>query len=152
MSGKRWLSAIKPSAASDRVRGGARPAAISLDLLQIATRCSSACSTGLVDRLRLPARGETPRSGSSAHAGLHRRGEPAWTGTGLPVPLLDRAGVDPRDLLRAQRGQLVPIAAALASEMRTATGYDYALALWRHESVSATLRFLDALLATVSAQ
>ena len=70
----------------------------------------------------------------------------------VKLALLDRAGVDPRDLLRAQRGQLVPIAAALASEMRTATGYDYALALWRHESVSATLRFLDALLATVPAQ
>jgi DNA-binding PadR family transcriptional regulator len=51
----------------------------------------------------------------------------------VKLALLDRAGVDPRDLLRAQRGQLAPIAAALASEMYTATGYDPVLAVWRHE-------------------
>ena len=70
----------------------------------------------------------------------------------VKLALLDRAGVDPRDLLRAQRGQLAPVAAALASQMRTATGYDHVLTVWRHESVSGTLRFLDALLATVPAQ
>jgi DNA-binding PadR family transcriptional regulator len=70
----------------------------------------------------------------------------------VKLALLDRAGVDPRDLLRAQRGQLAPVAAALAGEMPIATGYDYALTLWRHESVSATLRFLDALLARVPAR
>ena len=70
----------------------------------------------------------------------------------VKLALLDRAGVDPRDLLRAQRDQFAPIAAALASGMRTATGYDRVLAVWRHESVAATLRFLDALLATVPAQ
>ena len=85
MSGKRWISAVRPSAASDPARDGARSAAISWDLLKTATRCSSAFSTGLVDRQRLPARGETPRSGSSAHAGLHRRAWPAWTETGLTV-------------------------------------------------------------------
>lgn len=70
----------------------------------------------------------------------------------VKLALLDRAGVDPRDLLRAQRGQLAPIADALASQTHTTTGYDHVLALWRHESISATLRFLDALLATVPAQ
>jgi DNA-binding PadR family transcriptional regulator len=70
----------------------------------------------------------------------------------VKLALLDRAAVDPRDLLRAQRGQLASVAATLASEMRIATGYDYALMLWRHESVLATLRFLDALLAPVPAQ
>lgn len=70
----------------------------------------------------------------------------------VKLALLDRAGVDPGDLLRAQRSQLAPIAAALASEMYTATGYDRALALWRHESVWATLRFLDTVLATMPAQ
>jgi DNA-binding PadR family transcriptional regulator len=70
----------------------------------------------------------------------------------VKLALLDRAGVDPRDLLRAQRSQLAPIAAALANEIHTATGYDRALALWRHESVSATLRFLDVVLATMPAQ
>ena len=70
----------------------------------------------------------------------------------VKLALLDRAGADPRKLLRAQRGQLAPTADALASGLRTATGQDQALALWRHESVSATLRFLDALLATMPAQ
>jgi PadR family transcriptional regulator AphA len=70
----------------------------------------------------------------------------------VKLALLDRAGVDPRELLQAQRGQLAPIADALASRMHTTTGHDHALALWRHESVSATLRFLDNLLATVPAQ
>jgi PadR family transcriptional regulator AphA len=40
----------------------------------------------------------------------------------VKLALLDRAGMDPRDLLRAQRGQLAPIADALASEMHAATG------------------------------
>lgn len=70
----------------------------------------------------------------------------------VKLALLDRAGMDPRDLLQAQRVQLAPIADALASEMHTATGHDYVVGRWRHESVSATLRFLDALLATVPAQ
>jgi PadR family transcriptional regulator AphA len=70
----------------------------------------------------------------------------------VKLALLDRAGVDPWDLLRAQRGQLAPISDALANETRTATGNSYVLALWRHGSVSATLQFLDALLATVPAQ
>ena len=70
----------------------------------------------------------------------------------IKLALLDRAGIDPRDLLQAQRAQLAPIAEALAAEVRTATGYDHALALWRHESLSAILRFLDTLLATVPAQ
>jgi DNA-binding PadR family transcriptional regulator len=70
----------------------------------------------------------------------------------VKLALLDRARGDPRDLLRAQRGQLVPIAAALATQTRTATGYEHVLTVWRHESVLATLRFLDAALATVPAQ
>jgi DNA-binding PadR family transcriptional regulator len=70
----------------------------------------------------------------------------------VKLALLDRAGVDPWDLLRAQRRQLAPISDALANEMHTATGYSHVLALWRHESVSATLRFLDSLLAQVPAE
>lgn len=70
----------------------------------------------------------------------------------IKLALLDRAGGDPRDLLRAQCGQLAAVAGALASQVRTATGYDRVLAQWRHESVSATLRFLDTLLATMPAQ
>ena len=69
----------------------------------------------------------------------------------VKLALLDRAGIDSRDLLQAQRGQLAPVAAALTDQVRTETGYDRVLAVWRHESVSGTLRFLDALLATVPA-
>jgi DNA-binding PadR family transcriptional regulator len=70
----------------------------------------------------------------------------------VKLALLDRVDSDPRDLLQEQRAQLAPIADALAAEASAATGFDHTLALWRHESVSATLRFLDALLATESAQ
>jgi len=65
----------------------------------------------------------------------------------LKLALLSRAGADPGDLLRAQRRQLIPVADGLATRLRTATGFDQDLTLWRHESVSATLRFLDTLLA-----
>jgi DNA-binding PadR family transcriptional regulator len=64
----------------------------------------------------------------------------------LKLALLSRAGADPRDLLRAQRRQLTPVARELAGQMRTATGFDQALTRWRHESVCGTLRFLDTLL------
>jgi PadR family transcriptional regulator AphA len=69
----------------------------------------------------------------------------------LKLALLSRAGADPRDLLRAQRRQLVPVAEGLAGQMRTATGSGQALTRWRHESVCATLRFLDTLLAAAPA-
>lgn len=70
----------------------------------------------------------------------------------VKLALLGRVNSDPSDLLRKQRAQLVPIADALAAEMYGATGLDHTLALWRHESVSAALRFLDGLLATVPAR
>ena len=70
----------------------------------------------------------------------------------VKLALLDRAGVDPRDLLRAQRDQLVPFADGLANQLRAVTGYDHVLARWRHESVVAALRFIDALLAPVQGQ
>jgi DNA-binding PadR family transcriptional regulator len=69
----------------------------------------------------------------------------------LKLALLDRAGADPEELLRAQRRQLAPIAGALAGQIPAAAGFDQVLAQWRYESVSATLRFLDARLATVPA-
>jgi PadR family transcriptional regulator AphA len=65
----------------------------------------------------------------------------------LKLALLDRAGADARDLLRAQRRQLAPVAAAMAGQIPAATGFDQVLAQWRYESVSSTLRFLDAMLA-----
>jgi hypothetical protein len=70
----------------------------------------------------------------------------------IKLALLGRVDSDPSDLLQRQRAHLLPIADALAAEVHAATGFDHTLALWRHESVSAALRFLDGLLATVPAQ
>jgi PadR family transcriptional regulator AphA len=70
----------------------------------------------------------------------------------MKLALLDRAGADPGDLLRAQRGQLVTVADVLAGQMPTASGYDQVVARWRQESVAAALRFVDAQLAAVAAQ
>jgi DNA-binding PadR family transcriptional regulator len=69
----------------------------------------------------------------------------------VKLALLGRVNSDPSGLLQKQRAQLGPMAEALAAEVDAATGFDRTLALWRHESVSATVRFLDDLLATVPA-
>jgi DNA-binding PadR family transcriptional regulator len=69
----------------------------------------------------------------------------------VKLALLARVSSDPSDLLHKQRAQLAPIADALAAEMYAATGFERTLALWRHESISAEIRFLDALLVTVPA-
>jgi len=63
----------------------------------------------------------------------------------VKLALLDRAGADSRGLLQAQQEQLVPIAAALEERLAAAAGFDRTLTLWRYETISATLRFLDAL-------
>jgi DNA-binding PadR family transcriptional regulator len=63
------------------------------------------------------------------------------------LALLDRAGADPQPLLEAQRDQLVPVADALHARLAVAGGFDRTLVLWRYETVSATVRFLDALCA-----
>jgi DNA-binding PadR family transcriptional regulator len=69
----------------------------------------------------------------------------------VKLALLDRAGQSAAPLLAAQRQQLVPIAAALLDRLGEVTGFEHTLALWRYETVSATLRFLDAAMpATVS--
>ena len=93
----------------------------------------------------------TPEGRQAAERWLRRpAGHPRDTRSELLVKLalLDRAGVDPRNLMRAQRRQLTPIADALTSKMDAATGHDYVVARWRHESILAMLRSLDALLAT----
>src|SRR5581483_1435592 len=69
----------------------------------------------------------------------------------VKLALRSRAGMGSRDLLQAQRRQLAPVAERFARQLRTATGFDRALALWRHESACATLRFLDTLLAAAPA-
>jgi PadR family transcriptional regulator AphA len=63
----------------------------------------------------------------------------------VKLALLDRAGVDPRSLLTAQHRQLIPIAAALSERARDTTGIEHTTALWRHEAMTATMRFLDAM-------
>src|SRR5580704_13853044 len=52
---------------------------------------------------------------------------------------------EPQRLLDAQRDQLIPVARALQDRLEAATGFDRTLILWRCETMSATLRFLDAL-------
>jgi PadR family transcriptional regulator AphA len=61
----------------------------------------------------------------------------------LKLALLDRAGADSRPLLRAQRAQLAPIAAALLSRLADAEDFERKLLRWRYETVCAALRFLD---------
>jgi DNA-binding PadR family transcriptional regulator len=63
----------------------------------------------------------------------------------VKLALLDRTGTDPQPLLATQREHLAPLADALRARLGDATGFDRTLALWRYETVSATIRFLDAL-------
>src|SRR5271154_6565491 len=66
----------------------------------------------------------------------------------VKLALLHRSGADPHYLLIAQHGLLVPIASALRDRIATATGFDRTLLLWRYETVSAAVRFLDDLVLT----
>jgi DNA-binding PadR family transcriptional regulator len=61
----------------------------------------------------------------------------------MKLALLDRAGDDPQDLLSKQRAAFGPLAAALADRVRVTSGMEHTLALWRHETMSATIQFLD---------
>jgi hypothetical protein len=63
----------------------------------------------------------------------------------VKLALLDRAGANASDLVRAQRDQLAPIAGGLEERLRSAEGSERTVMLWRREAISATLRFLDAL-------
>jgi DNA-binding PadR family transcriptional regulator len=63
----------------------------------------------------------------------------------VKLALLDRAGTSPAALLQAQHAQLQPIADALAGRLAAADGFERILLLWRYETISATIRFLDAL-------
>ena len=63
----------------------------------------------------------------------------------VKLALLDRAGTSPAGLLEAQHTQLQPIAGALAARLAAADGFERILLLWRYETISATIRFLDAL-------
>ena len=61
------------------------------------------------------------------------------------LALLERAGEDPGPLLAAQRDQLAPVAEGLLEQLHSVSGFDRTLVLWRYETVTATLRFLEAL-------
>ena len=62
----------------------------------------------------------------------------------VKLALHDRAGSDAGPLVRAQLTRLVPVAAALDDQLRTATGFERTLALWRHQAMTATVQFLAA--------
>jgi DNA-binding PadR family transcriptional regulator len=62
----------------------------------------------------------------------------------IKLALRERIGADSSELLRLQHAQLAPIAAVLSDRLHHATGLQQTLALWRSESISATLRFLEA--------
>jgi DNA-binding PadR family transcriptional regulator len=70
----------------------------------------------------------------------------------VKLALLDRTGIDPQPLLATQREHLAPLADSLRARLGDATGFDRTLALWRYETVSATIRFLDALSAPAPAR
>jgi DNA-binding PadR family transcriptional regulator len=70
----------------------------------------------------------------------------------VKLALLDRAGTDPQPLLEAQREHLAPLADALHARLGEAAGFDRTLVLWRYETVSATIRFLDSLRARTPAR
>jgi PadR family transcriptional regulator AphA len=69
----------------------------------------------------------------------------------VKLALLYRCGGDPRPLLDAQRERLMPIAVALHDQLAASSGFERTLVLWRCETVSATVRFLDAVRAQGSA-
>jgi DNA-binding PadR family transcriptional regulator len=64
----------------------------------------------------------------------------------MKLALLDRTGSDSRSLVRAQLAQLVPVAAALDVQLSASTGFEHTLVLWRHAAMTATMRFLEALI------
>jgi DNA-binding PadR family transcriptional regulator len=65
----------------------------------------------------------------------------------VKLALHDRTGADSRPLVRAQLARLAPAAAALDDRLRTATGFERTMVLWRHEAMTAAMRFLTALAA-----
>jgi hypothetical protein len=69
----------------------------------------------------------------------------------VKLALLDRAGADPQELFRKQRAHFLHIASALDDHLHAATGFDRIIALWRHEAMSATIQFLDAMCPQASA-
>jgi PadR family transcriptional regulator AphA len=61
----------------------------------------------------------------------------------IKLALLDRAGDNPADLLSRQVAAFRPLATVLADRVQETTGMEHTLALWRHETMTATMQFLD---------
>jgi DNA-binding PadR family transcriptional regulator len=61
----------------------------------------------------------------------------------LKLLFLDRANADPRPLLRAQRERFQSIADRFRGLADEAEGFDRTLLLWRLESATAAVRFID---------
>lgn len=70
----------------------------------------------------------------------------------LKLLLLNRRGADLAPLLTAQRAQFSGLAERLADAADAADGFDRALILWRLESTTAAVRFVEAMLAEPSAR
>ena len=62
----------------------------------------------------------------------------------LKLLFLDRLRADPLPLLRAQRTRFEQIAERLQHVVDEADGFDQTLVIWRLESATAALRFIDA--------
>jgi hypothetical protein len=60
----------------------------------------------------------------------------------MKLVLLHRSGIDPTDLLAAQRAVIAPIVAAIDGERRCRDGVDSLLLAWRHAGAMAALAFL----------
>jgi PadR family transcriptional regulator AphA len=118
---------------------------------------------GLVETTRQQPSSQGPVRSLLAATGAGRRSAAAWLARPachnrdvrsellLKLALLDRAGAEPGPLLDAQRDQLLPLARGLQDRLAAATGFDRTLALWRCETMAATLRFLDQLQAHTAA-
>jgi PadR family transcriptional regulator AphA len=63
----------------------------------------------------------------------------------VKLALHDRTGADSRSLVRAQLATLAPAAAALEDRLRTASGFERTMLLWRQQAMTATVQFLTAL-------
>ncbi len=63
----------------------------------------------------------------------------------IKLALHDRTGADSLPLVRAQLDRLLPTAAGLSDRLRTAEGVEQTLLQWRHQAMTATVRFLTTL-------
>jgi len=70
----------------------------------------------------------------------------------LKLALLDRAGENPADLLRAQRAVLEPLVGAIESRRADSQGFDATLLAWRRATAIAALDFIDTIAPAESPQ